>query len=79
MLETGWHLLKTFYSRHREYKKAKKDLQIRLDHQQKITMTAEEKASVSEKVFAEEEQAVRELKHVISKTRDFHFRKKQVP
>ena len=41
-------------------------------------MTAEEKLNLAEKVLVEEEQLVRDFTRVVARTRDFHFKKKQV-
>ena len=50
----------------------------KLEVTQKNALSAEQKAALAAKILAEEEQVIREQMRVNSRTRDFHFKKKQV-
>lgn len=44
----------------------------------KAAVSAEQKANIASQVFMEEEQKVADLKKIISRTREFNFRKIEV-
>ena len=59
-------------------KKIKEDLQRKLEMTQKGVMTAEEKAAVAAKVFAEEEELVKVLNRDLIRKREANYKKQQV-
>ena len=56
----------------------KRELTKKLEAAQKGVLSAEEKAAIAARAFAEEEEAVKILNSDLMRKRDIHYRKQQV-